>query len=166
MNPTSSSKDFRATHFVHKELSRIFGEPSLASLLTLRNEVKSNAMCVDSTLGGGSHGHLGLVFTPAVYATIPGTVAYTRPVLPTLTVTQTDTQYIIAEARNQYAIDLQSFREINAVERAIIQQIVTAVEGKYLKAIKNKLTNINKTIPQILQHLFDTYGDISLKELS
>lgn len=165
MNTTS--EDFKSTHFAHRELTRIIGEPSLASLLTIRQEIKANAQTVHSSLGGGAHGHLGLVLTQQVYATIPGGEDYIRPNLPVLEVLQADTQFILAEKRHQFAIDMQSFRETNAVERAIIQQIITAVEPKYLKAIKSKATgNITKTIPQILLHLFDTYGDITPKQLS
>lgn len=118
-------------------------------------------------MGGGSHGHLGLVVTPQVYATIAPNSPYIRPILPTLQVTPTDTQYVIAQKRHQYAEDLQMFRETNAVERAIIQQIISSIEDKYLKAIKSKFTNsINKKIPGILSYLFDTNGDISPREFS
>ena len=134
--------------------------------MTLRNEIKANAQTVHSTLGGGSDGYLGLVLTPQVYAIIPGTLEYRRPTLPNLEVTQADTQFVLAEKRHQYEVDMQSFRETNAVERSIIQQIITALETKYLKAIISKLTgNITKTIPQILAHLFDTYGDMTPKQL-
>ena len=88
---TSKTQDFKNTHFDYPELSRIVGEPTLASLITLRNQVKANAQSVDSTLGGGAHGHLGLIFTPQVYATVQGTIPYYRPTLPTLDILPSDT---------------------------------------------------------------------------
>ena len=159
-------EDFKTTHFDYPELSRISGEPTLATLITLRNQVKANAQTVDSTLGGGAHGHLGLVFTPQVYQTINGAVPYVRPALPRLDVLPTDTQFQIAQKRHQYGENLRQYREVNGVERAIIQQIVGAIEPKYLRALRDINTNkITKTIPEIFKYLFDTYGDVSPREL-
>ena len=163
---STKGEDYKNTHFDHPELSRIVGEPSLASLITLRNQIKANAQTVDSTLGGGAHGHLGLVLTPQVYATIPSTTPYLRPRLPQLDIQPTDTQYQIAQKRHQYAEDLRQFREVQGVERCLVQQIVAAIEPKYLRALRDVHTHkINKTVPEILRYLFNTYGDVSPLEL-
>ena len=58
------------------------------------------------------------------------------------------------------------YREHLAVERILIQQIVNAMESKYLKALQERVTNrIQKQILEILRHLFKTYGDVSPQEL-
>ena len=159
-------QDFKTTHFDYPELSRIVGEPTLASLITPRNQVKANAQTVDTTLGGGAHGHLGLISTPQVYATITGTSPYIRPALPTLDILPTDTQYQIAQKRHQYGEDMRQYREVQGIERAIIQQLVAAIEPKYIRALRDDKTNkITKTIPNIFRYLFETYGDISPREL-
>ena len=54
-------EDFKNTYFDYPELSRIVGEPTLIALITLCNEIKANAQTVESKLGGGDHGHLGMV---------------------------------------------------------------------------------------------------------
>ena len=74
--------DYKNNFFQHPELTRIHGEPTTAALIILRNEVKANAMTVFTTLGGGAHGHLGLVVDAPTYATIPNTQPYIRPVYP------------------------------------------------------------------------------------
>ena len=77
-----------------------------------------------------------------------------------------DTRYILAQKCLNYDTDLALYREFVAMERILIQQIVNAIDGKYLKAIRSKTTNkINKTIPEILTYLFETYGDVSPQEL-
>ena len=162
---SNKNEDFKNTHFDYPELSRIVGEPTLGALLTLRNQIKANAQTVETTLGGGAHGHLGLVVSAIVYEAIDGTVPYERPQLPVLDIQPTDTQYQIAQQRHQYSEDLQQYRDVQAMERTIIQQIVAAIEPKYLRALRDRGTNrINKTIPQILKYLFDTFGDITPKE--
>ena len=167
MTTVYQDPDYKNLFFEHPELLKIVDEPNASNLITIRNQVKDNAMSVHTTLGGGQHGHLGLVLTAAQYAAIPGTQPYERPQHPgALDVPNNATQFIILNLRDQHQEALRRFREVIAMERVIIQQIVQAVHPKYLKAIRNTITNrINKTIPEIFQHLFDTYGDISTEDL-
>ena len=67
---SASSINYRDTVFAHHDLTRIHGEPTFSALKLLTREVKANAMAVHSTLGGGAHGHLGLVLSPAQYADV------------------------------------------------------------------------------------------------
>lgn len=125
-------------------------------------------MTVHTTLGGGLYGHLGLVLTDTQYELIPNTVPYVRQQHPgTLNIANNAAQYQIAMAREQHHENLRLFREIQAVERALIQQIVRAIDPKYLRALRNSATQqINKTIPEIFTHLFETYGDITTEDLA
>ena len=76
------------------------------------------------------------------------------------------TQYQIAQAREEHDKATRLFREVNGVEQTLIQQIVSAVEPKYLRALQTPGTNkLNHTIPEIFNHLFDTYGDVTPSEL-
>eukprot|EP00957_Ditylum_brightwellii_P093857 7147087-Ditylum_brightwellii.AAC.1 len=65
------------------------------SQYTYRNRFawnESNAQSVDTMLGGGANGHLGLVCDSAMYTGIPGAAAYVCPLNPgQLTVTSTAT---------------------------------------------------------------------------
>ena len=160
--------DYKNNFFQYPDLTRIIGEPTTASLITLHTEVKSNAQAVNSPLGGGENGHLGLVVTPEVYATlVPGDTPYVRPVNPgNLIINGDETQYQIAQRRQEHDEATRAFRELIGVERALIQQIVSALEPKYLRALRNPVTGkITKTIPEIFEYLFDTYGDVSPQEL-
>ena len=161
--------DYKNNIFEHPELTRIVGEPTTAMLITLQAEIRDNAQAVPSVLGGGSHGHLGLVCSPAAYrALIPGVDAYARPINPGPLALIPDnlTQYQIAQARDEHAEATRVFREVLGVERAIIQQIVAAVEPKYLRALRQPGTHrLQRTIPEILEHLFETYGDVTPQDL-
>ena len=76
------------------------------------------------------------------------------------------TQYQVAQEREIHTENTCLFREILAVERTIIQQIVGALDAKYLKALRDPVTNkITRTIPEILKHLFNAYGHITPSEL-
>eukprot|EP00957_Ditylum_brightwellii_P003189 243029-Ditylum_brightwellii.AAC.1 len=152
--------------FEYPELMQINGEPTTATLLTLKNEVKANAQSVFTMLGGGQFRHLGLVCNAAAYTNIPGTAHYLHPVQPVLNLPTGGTQFQIQQANTTYKQALQLFNKVNAVEQALIQQIVAAIKPKYIKAIQHSATKrITKTIPQIFDHLLDNYGDITPEEL-
>ena len=60
-----------------------------------------------------------------------------------------------------------TYRESIAVNRILIQQIVSAMDENFLKALRDRHTNrIILDITDILIYLFDTYGDISPQELA
>ena len=160
--------DFKNLIFKFPELSQIIGEPSTATLITLLNEVKANAISVHSDLGGGENSHLGLVVSPATYQTLfPDAPPYRRPVIPGKFVIEgRETQHQIAQRRSEHAEQVRIFKEVIGVERAVIQQIISAIKPKYLKALHLPTTNwLNASIPAIFTHLFTNYGDISSTEL-
>ena len=166
----STDIDYKNNFFEHPELSRIIGEPTTSTLITLQAEIRDNAQSVQTILVGGEHGHLGLVCSDETYqALVPGVEPYERPTNPGPLDIDTDdclTQYQIAQERDQHAEAIRLFREVVGVECTIIQQIVAAVEPKYLRALRQPGTNkLQQTIPKILEHLFDTYGDVTPQDL-
>ena len=109
------------------------------------------------------NGHLGLVVSPATYQTlVPDGVPYRQPVNPGRFVIEgRETQHQITQRRAEHAETIQLFKEVIDVERSIIQQIVSAIEPKYLKALRLPTTNrLIVSIPAIFTHLFTNYGDI------
>ena len=71
--------DYASAYFTHCELTKILGEPSYRTLTQLKKELHSNASSVDSDLGGGDHGYLGLVTHGATY---PGATPFVAPQYP------------------------------------------------------------------------------------
>ena len=166
--PTSlaPSTNFRENYFQHPELTKIIGEPTFESLTTPINELKSNAQSVHSTLGGGAHGHLGLVLTPTDYAVVAPMTPYVRPLFPgvfRLPANVTDTQAQIL--REQHRESLRQFQEVEAIHNALVQQVLKAVDDMYLKPLRNPITNgINVPLNQILEYLVRTYGALTPKQ--
>ena len=83
MPTTSTIKpiNFREVYFPRATLTKITGYPTYSDLQALSKQVKANAASVPSTLGGGNHGHLGLVTDATTYGRV-SQIAYVRPVLP------------------------------------------------------------------------------------
>ena len=99
------------TYFEYKTLSKIHGEPTYESIKKIKDELKSNASAVNSDLGGGQHGHLGLVLSAAEYQSISNT-PYIRPVHPgLLNIPRGTPQHEAHRLKSEHKEKLKLFRE-------------------------------------------------------
>ena len=155
-----------STFFEFPELTRIHGQPTFDSLTRLSDQLKSNAQSVISDLGGGSHGHLGLVLSPDEYATI-SPVPYVAPPHPgALQIPVGTAQHVAIRLKEEHRENIRVFRESLDVQQALIKQIVTAVDEEYLQELRNETTNaITADIPTILAHLTLAYGEVDSEDL-
>lgn len=153
--------------FAHKTLTRIIAEPNYESLSTMYREIKANATSIATTLGGGSHGHLGLVMSPAAYHLEAPNTPYIRPQHPGELQPPQGTQFELFEARRQHELLLKAFKDSNHLERQLIQQIIDAIDPAYTNCIKARRTGlINMTIHEVIAKLFELYGDITPQTLN
>ena len=78
---SQATMDYVAVYFPFTTLPKIENRPTYDSMKKLRKMIKTNASSVVLDLGGGSHGHLGLVIPKSEYTKICGTV-YKKPQYP------------------------------------------------------------------------------------
>ena len=158
----SSGINYRETYFEFPELTKLHGEPNSESLFKLRNELKANAQAVYSNLSDGAHGHLALVLSDAQYALLTAQ-PFVRPVHPgTLLIPAGTPGPMATTLKEQHQESMRLFREVQGVEKALMQQIVQAVESPYLAAIRDRNSNyLQGTVHQILEHLQTVYGRVS-----
>jgi type II secretory pathway component PulJ len=158
----SAGINYRETYFEFPELTKLPGEPTCESLFRLRNELKANAQSVYSNLSDGAHGHLALVLSDAQYALITDT-PFNRPTHPgALAIPAPTTAAMATVLKEAHQESLRLFREVQGVEKALIQQIVQAVESPYLASIRDRASNsLQGTVRQILEHLQTVYGRVS-----
>ena len=147
-------------------LTKIHGEPTFNSIKTLHNELKTNSQTVPSNLGGGTHGHLGLVLNHQQYALLSNAPFIAPPHPGTLIIPPGTTQHMTNTLKEQHAETLRVFTETQTVEKTLRQQIIAAVEASYLAALRDRQTNsIGLNIAEIIQHLYDTYGNVTPRTL-
>ena len=148
------------------DLTRIIGIPTFETLRKMSNELKQNASSVYSNLGGGAHGHLGLLLSPQMYALISN-VPYVRPNHPgPLIIPQNATRHAAALQERQWKEELRVFHEVRGVDQALISQIVNAVEDSYLLSVRNRTTGqYTGNVGDILRHLQGRYGRITPGQL-
>jgi hypothetical protein len=71
---TASTPDELIAGFPHSSLSKVTGEPAFEDLKVIRRLLNTNDMSVSSYVGGGRHGHLGIIMTHKEYFAIAADV--------------------------------------------------------------------------------------------
>ncbi len=69
MRQTVNTEELKL-HFPHPSLTKIEGRPKHTTIQVLRQKIYENAAAISSSLGGGGHGHLGLVMNDDEYQNI------------------------------------------------------------------------------------------------
>ena len=136
----TSNTNFKELYFEHKDIPRIVGEPSLTSLHEMLRRLKANASSVPCTLGGRAHGYVGTLLSPPAYASLSNT-AFQEPNHPdSLDIPQSSTQYEIAHLKQTHEDSLVIFHYYQLMQRALIRQVLQAVDEQYIAALRNKVT--------------------------
>ena len=81
MSIVTADVDYINTAFEYPELTKIHDVPTYKLLKKIKDELKTNASKVQCDLGGGKHGHLGLILSDADYENV-STTANVRPKHP------------------------------------------------------------------------------------
>jgi hypothetical protein len=71
---TASTPDELIAGFPHSSLPKVTGEPTFEDLKVIRRLLNTNAMSVSSYVGGGHHGHLGIIMMNEEYFAIAADV--------------------------------------------------------------------------------------------
>ena len=153
--------------FAYPIINKFPGRPNYDTIAEVHTKLKANAASVHSNLGGGAHGLLGLALQPGTYTVLTGQV-FEPPVNPGPTTNLPDglTSHQINERVREHKQRLDIWKQYNIVEQALKQQLISAFDDIYLKSISNRHTGFaSLTLLRMLQHLYDTYGDLTPTEL-
>ena len=108
--------------------------------------IQENEASIQSELGGGAHGLLGLALSPTAYQTITGS-PFVPPVnpgtLPAIPALQTGPQ--INEFVRAHNEDLRVWREYIKTERALKTQLLNTFDDIYFKGLRNRHTGYATT---------------------
>jgi hypothetical protein len=145
-------------------------QPTAAAIRLLRQELYGNAIAVKSTLGGGKHGHLGMLMPQAEYTAIShGNTEYINPQEPAVPRYSKN-----AERREQEKQEYRKQQETYTNEATAQDQladalrvlILQAVPEVYIADLKCVTTAFGNVSPRaLLDHLIDMYGTIKPDDL-
>lgn len=153
--------------FPVKTLPVIQGEPDYASINDMIEALYANSASLPTTLGGGAHGHIGLVMSPILYTTISA-IPYVSPADPgpAPTFAANVTALNKENRRVQHAEQRQIFDNNTNMDDALKAQVIDTVEDTYLNEMRNKYTGyLGISTRDLLDHLLDRYGKISAADI-
>ena len=120
-------------------------------------------------LGGGNHGHLGLVLKDARYLAIAG-VVFNRPNYPgvyDVNIAGNAANAVRARAEAEHRALIQQYEVFKGVEKRLKNLIVEAVDEDYLEGIKDDIVGyINVTPLEMIQHLQTTTATLTVVDMS
>jgi hypothetical protein len=136
----STVEDFMAS-FPHPILPTVEGEPDYPTIHTTIKFLQANSRAIDTHLGGGTLGHLGLIISDASYAMIdPQTseepTLWVTPYAPGRAPATTDgTSAQVSAARHIWEEDVQTYRTYTSVQQALKKQLIIVFEPMYLEIL-------------------------------
>jgi hypothetical protein len=167
----STVEDVMAS-FHHPILPTVEGEPDYQTIHTTRKFLQANSRAIDTHLGGGTLGHLGLIISDVSYAMIaPPTSEEPKlcvtPNAPGRAPATTDgTAAQISAARHLWEDDVQTYRTYTSVQQALKKQIIGVFEPMYLDILNDNMVGYaNISSRDMLYHLSDTYCNITAVDL-
>jgi hypothetical protein len=142
---------------LRKELvTKIHGQLKDHNITTLEKNLVAIAASTPSGLGGGNHGHAGIIVETTKYLAITG-VAFTDPIHPRIYPTGLPTTAAArtrARAEAKHKESLAEYEIFKGVEQTLKDIILEAVEHDYLLEIKDDtLRFLNQTPKQMINHL-------------
>jgi hypothetical protein len=161
---TASTPDELIAGFPHSSLPKVTGEPTFENLKVIRRLLNTKSMSVSSYVGGGLHGHLGIIVTNEEYFTI---AAHVFPV-PNNTGASAEVvtgmkASVIAEMTRLHKEETQVYRTYHNVDRAIKKLILDAFDDAYLNALSDEVVEYaNCTSLDLLTHLLTFYAMLHL----
>jgi hypothetical protein len=164
-------EDFVAS-FPHPILPTFQGEQDYQTIHAVRKLLQANARAIDTHLGGGALGNLGLVVSYASYAMVSPATEAGPTIWVDLTAlgrapVNTDcTAAQISPARHIWDEAVHTYRAYTSVQKALKKQIITVFDPIYLDVLNEDMVGFaNITAREMLDHLFMSYGNITAVDL-
>jgi hypothetical protein len=158
--------------FQYTIIPTVEGEPDYQTIHTTRKFLQANSRAIDTHLGGGTLGHLGLIFSDSAYSNIAPTTAealsfWVSPNSPGWAPATTDgTAAQLSAARHIWEEDVQTYRACTSVQQALKKQISGVFEPMYLEILNDNMVGYaNISARDMFDHLFRTYGNITAVDL-
>jgi hypothetical protein len=145
--------------FPHPVLPTVQGEPDYQTIHAIRKSLQANSRAIDTHLGGGTLGHLGLIVSDESHSMIS--------LPPGRAPANTDgTAVQISAARHIWEENVQTYCTYTSVQQALKTQIISVFEPIYMDVLNDNMVGFaNISSRDMLDHLFGTYGNISAVDL-
>ena len=153
---------------VRKEtVTKINGQPTHHDLTILEKELIAILANIPTTLGGGNHGHAGILMDPARYLVIAG-VPFNNPVNPgnyPANIAGNAAAGVRARAEAEHKEEVREYETFQGVMQATKDIIMEAVDHEYLLEIEDEILGfLNQTPTDMLTHLRNRGGALDFAD--
>ena len=153
---------------VRKEtVTKIIGQPTNQDLTLLEKELIAILANIPTTLGGGGHGHAGIIMDPARYLATAG-APFVNPANPgtyPAGVPGNAAQGIRARAEAEHKEHVKEYETFQGVVQATKDIILEAVDNEYLLEIEDEILGyLNQTPTDMLTHLRNRGGGLDFAD--
>jgi hypothetical protein len=153
---------------VRKEMvTKIHGQLTNQDLTTLEKELIAILANIPTTLGGGNHGHAGILMEPARYLLTTG-VPFNNPANPgnyPLTVAGNAAAGVRARAEAEHKEEVREYETFQGVIQATKDIFLEAVDHEYLLEIEDEILGfLNQTPMDMLTHLRNRGGALDFAD--
>ena len=153
---------------VRKEtVTKIHGQPTNQDLTILEKELIAILANIPTTLGGGNHGHAGILMDPARYLLTAG-VPFVNPVNPgnyPAGIAANAAAGARARAEAQHKEEVKEYETFQGVMQATKDIIMEAVDHEYLLEIEDEILGfLNETPISIMNHLRNRGGALDFAD--
>ena len=153
---------------VRKEtVTKIHGQPTNQDLTTLEKELIAILANIPTTLGGGNHGHAGILMEPTRYILTAG-VPFNNPANPgnyPLTVAGNAAAGVRARSEAEHKEEVKEYETFQGVIQATKDIFLEAVDHEYLLEIEDEILGfLNQTPTDMLTHLRNRGGALDFAD--
>jgi hypothetical protein len=131
--------------FPHPILPIVEGEPDYQTIHATRKFPQENSRAIDTHLGRGTLGHLGLIISDAAYSNIGPPTAGEPTLWETpnargrAPATMERTAAQLSAARHVWEEDVQTYRICTSVQQALKKHIIGVFEPMYLEILNDNM---------------------------
>ena len=153
---------------VRKEtVTKIHGQPTNQDLTTLEKELIAILANIPTTLGGGNHGHAGILMEPTRYLLTAG-VPFNNPANPgnyPLNIAGNAAAGVRARAEAEHKEEVREYETFQGVIQATKDIFLEAVDHEYLLEIEDEILGfLNQTPMDMLNHLRNRGGALDFAD--
>jgi hypothetical protein len=157
------------TRFPHPVLPSVPGEPDYHTLFAIIKMLRANSRSIDTHLGEGEFGHLGVILSYIAYEGISPLTAWVNPIFPGRAPEVVEGGGIAAQistAKHLWEDATIALKTNNMVQSALKKQIITVVEPMYIEILNDDLVGFaNTTSREIIDHILLSYGSITTVDI-
>jgi hypothetical protein len=132
----------------------------------LTKELYANARSVESELGGGDHGHLGMLMPENEYTAIStDNEEYEEPTKPAA-IEFAATAVERERQKEAFRVEMEEYLAARRLKTQLRKQMIVAIPEIYIASLADETTGLANVHPRvILDHVIDEYGTIHPKDL-